>query len=351
MAVVAIVTARRVPPDWSTHPPPVTALSHRISTLLACIALTAACVVPESVGYVDGLPGAAPANNGSNGGERPQNGSCVTFSDCAVGQECCRGACVGAGRCPESAVCTAQGQVCELPSGSGYEVQGDFICARLAGAPTCLEHCTEPFAASTCSTGSYCFEVNAGAELLQVCVESECSASLDCEDQGTYGGSCIGFGNEAGFCFAAGTAQRGQPCDPSGSSPAGTCSPDLYCLNGSTGPVCRALCDMWNTNGNRCGVGEVCGFLTAGQGACATQTATGRLPFEECAPESDWCDNGVACLDFGTGGESLVVCAAYCRPGVPSDCTGARFQGRAATCQTVFSNSNGEPLDDVGLCL
>lgn len=318
---------------------------------LLILAATAACIVPESVGYVGGLPGTSPANDGGTTGEQPRTGTCVSLSDCEVGQECCRGTCVGAGRCPASSTCTAQGQLCEVPSGSGYEEQGEFICARLGGSPVCLEQCSNPFEASNCDTGSFCFEVDGGAEILQVCVPSECASSLDCQDQGTYGGSCIGFGNGAGFCFPAGTAQRGQTCDPTGSSLAGTCAPDLYCITGATGPVCRTLCDMWSPAGNRCGVGEVCGFLTLGQGACMTQTASGRLPFEECAPENDWCDDGVACLDFGTGGESLVVCAAYCRPNEPADCVGPRFGGRTSTCQTVFSNRNGEPLDDIGLCL
>lgn len=81
------------------------------------------------------------------------------------------------------------------------------------------------------------------------------------------------------------------------------------------------------------------------------QTSTGRAPFEPCGPEFGWCEDRLACLDFGTEGESVPVCVAYCRPDHPEDCTGELFGERRPVCQAVFVNGAGEPVTEIGLCL
>ncbi len=284
-----------------------------------------------------------PSSNGNNNNPQPSPnnapGQCRMDSECDPGLRCCQERCVQEELCDLTA-CEEHGVPCPLADNVGLEAQGAFFCARvLAGQPpTCLQTCETSFSVSGCPTGSFCLDVNGGDQSLQVCLPSECSSSDDCP-----GGSCVPFGNEASYCFPAGTAQEGATCG------GGTdCAPDLFCVSEpDVGNVCRPLCDMWSGEDN-CEREQTCGFLTLGTGVCRPRTTTGRDIAESCDPEGDWCESGVQCFDFETGGESFPVCTAWCRPGF-EDCRG-RFQTQQGFCRSVFSDQSGEPVEDVGLC-
>ena len=211
-----------------------------------------------------------------------------------------------------------------------------------ADGPRCVQVCETAFAVSGCPTGTYCLDVNAGEQPLRVCLAGECDTSGDCGARGT--GTCVEFGNDAGFCFAAGNAEVGQSCGGDV-----RCATDLYCVVGNLGGTCQPLCEMWSGDGAVCPSGTTCGYLTLGTGVCRPETRRGRDIAEGCDPQGAWCASGVQCFDFRTGGESLPVCAAWCRPG-RDDCRG-RFQNHDGFCRTVFVGAGGQAIEDFGLCL
>ncbi len=276
-------------------------------------------------------------------------GACASDLDCPLTEACCQGRCADPALC-QTPQCQAQGEPCALSGNVGLEAQGDFYCTLFNSnpEPLCLGVCEKPFTADACAPGSFCLSVNAGEQALSLCLPGECATSRDCRSFGPDGGTCVGFGNRASFCFGAGVAPLGAPCTPGASLPAETCASDLFCVSSPNGATCQPLCDMWSGDG-ACPRDTACGFLTVGNGVCRPQTETGRQLAEACSPIGAWCDDGAQCLDFQTGGEPRPVCTAYCRPGL-DDCRG-RFQDRQGFCRTVFSDGAGDPVEDIGLCL
>ena len=246
-------------------------------------------------------------------------------------------------------LCESQGDVCEISGDNNFEEQGDFFCILFNQNPDplCLAKCDKPFSSSSCDLGSHCLNVTIDSEAQPVCLQSECADSRECRNTGPQGGTCLDFGNRAGFCFAAGNAPADAPCI-SGGEPSQTCATDLFCVNGPEGPSCQPLCDMWQGE-QLCPADRACGYLTVGTGVCRPETEQGREQGERCNPVGDWCTSGAQCLDFRTGGETLPVCTGYCRPGL-EDCKG-RFQDQQGFCRTVFTDSQGDPIEDIGLCL
>ncbi len=311
--------------------------------MMAAALTTSGCGDPQTT-FAN--PGPGPSDNEPDDGDN-NSVPCTNDFQCAVGQSCCLGQCRPQGSCNLS-VCEAQNDACSLSGSSGIEAQGDFYCALLNAddGPTCLGQCENTFSPDVCAPESYCLSVNSGEETLNVCVPSECTAHDDCRSQGPDGGTCVPFGNRTGFCFAAGVAPMGASCG--GGTADTTCASGLYCIAEADGATCQPLCDMWQGE-DPCPTGRTCGYLTVGTGVCRTQTTTGRQLDDTCDPLGAWCAPGSQCLDFRTGGESLPVCTAYCRPQA-QDCRG-QFGDNQGFCRTVFSGSDGEPIEDIGLCL
>ncbi len=268
---------------------------------------------------------------------------CVEDSDCEDKTVCCDGRCAVEAECRDPGPCLEHDAMCRTSDGTGVERQGDFWCLALdAEGPRCVQVCESSFSVSGCPASTYCLDVNAGEQPLTLCLPGECSTSGDCGPRGT--GTCVQFGNQAGFCFAAGNAGLGQSCGGDV-----RCQTDLYCVTGTLGGTCQPLCDMWNGDGSECPSGTTCGYLTLGTGVCRAQTIAGRDIAESCDPQGAWCGSGLQCFDFRTGGEPLPVCAAWCRPG-RDDCRG-RFQNHDGFCRMVFVGAGGQAIEDFGLCL
>lgn len=313
--------------------------------LLLCLALLPGCEAPPPA-FNQPDPEVVLPTPDTNNRNNPQLGVCQDDGDCLSGQLCCQSSCTRTSSCEALAPCERHGDPCPLDGSLAIEAQGDFYCARLAQAdgPTCLAACEKNFSADGCPRGSFCLEINAGQERVPLCLPAECQDHGDCGALGPEGGSCVPFGNGAGFCYSAGPVGQGEPCG--GES---LCAPGLYCLGSLLEATCQPLCDMWSSTVEVCGRERACGYLTAGTGVCRLRTTQGRGPTESCAPQGDWCADGLQCFDFQTGGEPLPVCTAWCRPGT-DDCRG-RFQDQQGFCRTVFSDGAGEPLEDIGLCL
>lgn len=267
---------------------------------------------------------------------------CVSDEACEGKEVCCDGVCAPEISCREPQACSEHGAPCRTGDGTAFERQGDFWCVALDAEGTqCVTACETNFAVAGCPAGTFCLDVNAGEQELRLCLPGECDDADDCGARGT--GSCVQFGNGAGFCFVAGGAQQGDSCGGDV-----RCASDLFCVTSTLGGTCQPLCDMWEGDGSECPSGTTCGYLTLGTGVCRPQTRTGRDIAESCDPEGGWCSAGVQCFDFRTGGEPLPVCTAWCRPD-RDDCRG-RFQNHDGFCRTVFV-SGGEPIEDFGLCL
>lgn len=268
---------------------------------------------------------------------------CADDTQCANKQVCCDGRCLLQAECALPGPCIEHAAACRTTDGSGLERQGEFWCVSLDGdGPRCVASCETAYSISGCPRQTYCLDVNAADAPLRLCVPSECDTSGQCGPRGT--GTCVPFGNGAGFCFAAGGAGPGQTC--------GTdvrCATDLYCVTSTVGGTCQPLCDMWAGDGSECPPGTTCGYLTLGTGVCRPQTRRGREIAQACDPEGGWCSSGVQCFDFRTGGEPLPVCTAWCRPG-RDDCRG-RFQNHDGFCRTIFVGAGGQSIEDFGLCL
>lgn len=312
----------------------------------------ASCVVPETVGYTDGDLSAPDPTGGPSDPAVPT--SCGLGPPCSDYEECCDGLCVLRGGCVSVAQCSEQGQRCDLPASAAIIEQDGFVCARLTTAQDggqCIATCTHDFSVDGCPRGAFCLQTAADGQPRTLCVDGECDSSAECTS-GSGAGSCVGFGNEASFCLPAGLLDVGQPCSPAGGTPAELCAPDLFCASpaGRDQGVCAPLCDLW-AESSGCPSDEACAFLTLGQGVCSPRTERGRDVFEACAPEHGWCNDGVECLDFNTGGEPLPVCTAYCRPADPFACKGPAYVGRPASCTVVFTGADGEILEDIGVCL
>lgn len=288
-----------------------------------------------------------PGGGFTPGNNRPGNMRCTSDDACTEGI-CCEGICVQRTVC-DPGPCQAHGDECSISTpGAAQEVQGEFYCARIPSAPSpvCLQGCERSFSADGCPLETFCLAVSGGEENVTLCLPGECNDSEDCSGVSSNGGTCLFFGNQAGFCIAAGTLEQGEEC---GAATGDQCASDLYCVEVSEGvQFCQPLCDMWQKE-EPCERGMTCGYLTGGTGVCRPQTTTGREIAEDCDPEGSWCSSGVQCFDFQTGGESKPVCAAWCRPG-KEDCKG-RFQDQQGFCRTVFSDGSGEPIEDFGLCL
>ncbi|MEO1271394.1 MAG: hypothetical protein AAFX99_25145 [Myxococcota bacterium] len=317
--------------------------------MLVWIGMMVGCGVPETGTF---LPESA-ANVQARTGGQPGDFECTQTLDCGQGQVCCSGACVEPDAC-RGALCERQGARCRLDPTLGIDEQENFVCARLDQEQTdgtCLGRCDETYSPGGCTSASYCLPVTVADQSQALCLPSECSTDSACSWIGPYGGTCIPFGNLSGFCFSAGTVPQGQSCEASPRQIEGLCESGLYCSQSRTEDTgrCQPLCNMW-LGSDECPAGTSCGFLTRGAGVCSVSTRMGDVPFEPCEPAFGWCDDGVECLDFGTGGESLPVCSVYCRPQVPGDCSGSRFGDRQATCRPVFSNGQGELIEDLGLC-
>ncbi len=308
------------------------------------ILLTAlsACIVPEGLGFADRqTPG--PTFPGLN--------QCGAGAACTSGLECCRGGCVAVGECKELDPCTVQGAECAIPANAGFEEQGEFLCARLTAGQqdgVCLKLCEDEGGADTCNEGTLCLGVGSGESAFTLCYPSECQVSSQCEEASETGGTCLGLGNGAGFCYGAGNVQEGGECLISPIDADEACTSDTYCVRdeGAYG-TCRPLCSFWDET-PECPAGQACGFLTIGQGVCMPGVLSPLGAFERCDTVGNWCADGMQCLDFQPGGESFPVCTPYCRPNVPSDCAGLP---RQASCTKVFAGSDGQPLEEIGLCL
>ncbi len=310
-----------------------------------CLALVG-CSDPQTV-FTEAEPGSVVLPGPDAGGDRDvPDLSCAQDIDCAEGSLCCQGQCTRTTSCEALEPCQVHGEACLLPRDSALEAQGDgFYCARLAqtDGPTCLQACDADFSAGGCPSDSFCLSVGGDPEPVTLCVPGECEEHSECSFLGLDGGTCLPFGNSANFCFSAGPVQQGETC--TGEM---RCAPGLYCLGFGVLATCEPLCDMWSGE-SLCGREQACGFLTAGTGVCRSKTVEGREVAQSCEPLGDWCDDGLQCFDFQTGGEPLPLCTAWCRPGT-DDCRG-RFQNQQGFCRTVFSDGAGEPLEDVGLCL
>lgn len=315
-------------------------------SLLLCLG----CGVPETGTYVSEPIVSVDARTNNRPGSSSQE--CAQTLDCAQGEVCCSGACVEPDAC-RGALCERQGAACRLDPRVAMDQQEEFVCARLEQGDNgvCLSRCEETFAPDSCPSATFCLSVTVDDQSQSLCMPSECSDDASCSWIGPYGGTCIPFGNLSGFCFSAGLVEQGASCEPSPRAIEGLCASGSYCEvpRGESEGRCQPLCDMWLGH-DECPAGTSCGFLTRGAGVCSVSTREGDAPFEPCAPAFGWCDDGVECLDFGTGGESFPVCTVYCRPQVPGDCAGGRFGDRQATCRPVFSDGQGGVLEDLGLC-
>jgi hypothetical protein len=271
---------------------------------------------------------------------------CASDQDCAQGLRCCDQSCTRADACDALAPCQRHGDPCPLDPSLGVEPQGDFYCARLASldGPTCLAACEIDFSADTCPTGAFCLTIGANDQQLTLCLPAECQGHGDCATTSPQGGTCVPFGNGAGFCYPAGDAPRGDFCTSER-----LCAPGLFCLGGTLDASCQPLCELWNPQGDPCGPDRACGYLTNGTGICRPRTTQGRGPNERCDPQGDWCADGLQCFDFQPAGDPLPLCTAWCRPG-SDDCRG-RFQDQQGFCRAVFSGPDGQPVPDIGLCL
>jgi hypothetical protein len=266
---------------------------------------------------------------------------CSRDEECDSKLICCEGVCTVETVCRDGAPCEAQEEPCKISNGLSFESQGEFFCAAIdERGPICLTTCEATFSVSGCPDGSFCLDINGDDGGLRICLPGECTRSSECPG----GNTCVPFGNEAGFCFAAGAALQGQGCGGDV-----RCAADLYCIRSPRGAICQPLCNMWAGDGSECQGDTTCGYLTLGTGVCRAQTNTGRDIEDSCSPQGGWCNPGVQCFDFHTGGESLPVCTAWCRPG-HDDCRG-RFQNHSGFCRTVFSTGDGQPVTDFGLCL
>jgi len=260
---------------------------------------------------------------------------------CSANEVCSNGSCVSAcmPSCQAPQICTADG--CKYPSCSQVGArcepsqadQGQFLCLVRAGSSegSCFASCEEHLAASTCSSGSYCFRVSATSSL-NYCLESECQSTAECGAE-----TCLKFDNEFGICLSGGNLPEGSACVIDNDQ----CAQNMSCVrNASTGTAgtCRRLCDPFGASS--CGAQQACGpLLTPRTSYCTSSvTSPARTAFQSCAPANSWCGDRTLCAEFETNN----FCLAFCRPGA-NDCDGL-LPGENVLCDP-YTAGNG-----LGIC-
>ncbi len=170
---------------------------------------------------------------------------CTRAAEClelGSGAQCIEGCCSPPP--PEPEVCETHGDACE----SEEQSTDNLLCDT--GRGLCLSYCDQDVAAETesadCPDQSYCFRLNTPVDAQRdgLCLPNECTNIFDqdtCEGVGT----CVAYGNNASFCFTAGTAEEDDEC---GLSTADTppasdiCAPGLRCAFDH----CVRPCDLRN---------------------------------------------------------------------------------------------------------
>lgn len=251
---------------------------------------------------------------------------------------------------PPPDVCLAHGDECE----SDEQSTDSLICDT--GRGLCLSYCDQDFAAETesadCPDQSYCFRLNTPVDAQRdgLCLPNECTNIFDqetCEGVGT----CVAYGNNASFCFTAGTAENGDECgqDDSGNPPASDiCAPGLRCAFDQ----CVRPCDLRNGDDDCADDGLDCvrawdATITNRAGICAADCDE----FDEglCTEEGSRCGpffgrariNNWFCYPPA---DTLLDDGAECGDGIEGECseglTCSTIRGDTATCNR-FCNPLG----------
>lgn len=277
--------------------------------------------------------------------------TCVRAADCVElgeGAQCIDGCCSEPPPAPE--VCVAHGDACD----SADQSTDGLLCDTERGL--CLSYCDQDFAAETesadCPDQSYCFRLNTPVDAQRdgLCLPNECTNIFDqdtCEGVGT----CVAYGNNASFCFTAGTGEEGDECgqDDSGNPPASDiCAPGLRCAFDH----CVRPCDLRNGDDDCAADGLDCvrawdATITNRAGMCAQDCD--EFEADVCSEEGSRCGpffgrarlNNWFCYPPA---ETLLDEGAECGDGVDGECseglTCSTIRGETATCNR-FCNPLG----------
>ena len=264
---------------------------------------------------------------------------CVRAADC-LGLEgdylCVDGCCEE--EAPGLGPCEQHGDPCE----SEDQTSDDFLCDTSRGI--CLELCDADFAADTesgsCPDETWCFSLNTPIDAQRdgLCLPNECTTIFDTDTcDGT--GTCVPFGNNASFCFTAGTAAEGEGCnlDDSDNPPASDiCAPGLRCYFNE----CVQPCNLRNGDDD-CSGDDEC--LRAWDATVLNRPGVCGQDCDEF--EADVCDEeGSRCGPFfGRARINNWLCyppadllleeGADCGDGVEGSC------GQGLTCSTIRGES------------
>ncbi|MHB8419100.1 MAG: hypothetical protein ACYDCL_13565 [Myxococcales bacterium] len=193
---------------------------------------------------------------------------------------------IGYGLCAPDAGQAGRGAACSL----GADCQPGLLC----GTGICQAPCN-PWAASACSSGTYCIPLVSGD------------------------GQYVGIG---GCSVSGGAGSLGAPCTYSTD-----CSENLACIGlPDGGSACTDLCDPRGLDGG-CPAGLACDWLFtessgfydyAHYGACVAGNADGGGFLDACGGDAGSCSENLVCLAFP--GET--ICEQYCDPFAPQPCPG-----------------------------
>lgn len=269
----------------------------RASVIVAALSLSA-CVIDES----------HPAR------------SCASDAECAGGQTCDRGFCVGAG---DAGVCTVTDTPCDDTGFSGMCMEGRIVeceggsteCRPLVAplTETCNERDDDCDGMSDegirLDTVSDCGACGASCGTGLACCDGAC---VDTDSNDTYCGGC---GAEQACDTAGGERCCGATCRDLREDPAncGVCGRE--CATGES--CCQGECvqldsdpDACGTCGNACGDGERCC-----RGECALPTSTRcESCAEDCSASGLDCCNG-SCVDTDTNRTHCGACGVSCGAG------------------------------------
>lgn len=279
---------------------------------------------------------------------------------CATGEFCIDGVCVS-----NPGQCSYALQACDPRRAGG----NGFLCIDWGGADKAGAQCTRGCAESSCEPGSLCFLLSWGPP--SACSsDAQCQAGQLCSSGGCYtaacrpsecagpgegdascdafyaggagfedGAQCHDVGNEANYCFSAGTRREEQACLDFidaylANDLSQTCVSGLTCVDGTCRRGCRegSSCESGETcigadvgSGSRgfcgpacspfevgsCGPERTCHPVSATQGYC--RAAGSGEAFSPCEPGAGTCADGLTCVTYQQAAEGGSV-EARCHP-------------------------------------